>query len=84
MFNLLGEMPRSAVRQPADPTTMVSVHWHDYKKTARINRKIGHVTITAKSEAGLRARAAQLASDLGVAAELNLEAVMHGVNSLRA
>ena len=84
MFNLLGEMPGGASRQPADPATMASVHWHDYKKTARSNRKIGHVTVTAKSEAGLKARAAQLAGDLGVAAELNLEAVIHSTISRRA
>jgi len=84
MFNLLGEMPGGESRQPADPATMASVHWHDYKKTARSNRKIGHVTVTAKSEAGLKARTAQLAGDLGVAAELNLEAVIHSTISRRA
>jgi 5-(carboxyamino)imidazole ribonucleotide synthase len=79
MFNLLGEMPRCANQQSADHGKQETVHWHDYHKTARDGRKIGHVTVTAPNEAGLRARAAQLASELGVAAELNLEAVMQGM-----
>jgi len=76
MFNLLGEMPSCANQQPVDQATRAAEHWHDYHKTARAGRKIGHVTVTAESQAGLRARAAQLASELGVAAELNLEAVL--------
>lgn len=78
MFNLLGEMPRCADQQAGDQTDPAGVHWHDYHKTARAGRKIGHVTVTAESQAGLRARAAQLASELGVAVELNLETVMQG------
>ena len=79
MFNLLGEMPESASQQPFDPATNVAVHWHDYHKTARAGRKIGHVTVVAKSEAGLQARAALLAGELGVAAELNLDVVTQAV-----
>jgi 5-(carboxyamino)imidazole ribonucleotide synthase len=71
MFNLLGEMPECAHRH-----SMAEVHWHDYHKTARAGRKIGHVTVTAESKSGLEARSTQLAGELGVAAELNLEAVM--------
>ncbi len=78
MFNLLGEMPRCAHQQPAGQNARTGVHWHDYHKTARAGRKIGHVTVTAEGQAGLRARAAQLAGELGVAAELNLESVMQG------
>ena len=55
--------------------TAAGLHWHDYRKTARAGRKIGHVTVTAKNETGLRDRAGQLATRLGVSAELNLEAV---------
>ena len=80
MFNLLGEMPECSGQQPFDQTTNAAVHWHDYHKTARAGRKIGHVTVTAASEAGLRARAALLAAELGVAAELNLEAVIQAVS----
>jgi 5-(carboxyamino)imidazole ribonucleotide synthase len=76
MFNLLGEMPSGAQQQVSSPQSPPDVHWHDYRKTARAGRKIGHVTVTDKTETGLRAAAAQLAARLGVSAELNLEAVM--------
>jgi 5-(carboxyamino)imidazole ribonucleotide synthase len=80
MFNLLGEMPAYANQQEADQAPIPGLHWNDYHKTARAGRKIGHVTVTAESEAGLRARAAQLAGELGMATELNLETVMQGVD----
>ena len=73
MFNLLGEMPRVTGQSSV---TEGHVFWHDYHKTPRAGRKIGHVTITAKTDTGLKARAAQLAAELGVAAEINLEAVI--------
>lgn len=79
MFNLLGEMPKFAIKEAFDPATNVSVHWHDYHKTARAGRKIGHVTVTAASDAGLKAKAAQLAKTLGVAAEMNLDVIMQAV-----
>lgn len=78
MFNLLGEMPRCAIQQPVDQIALAAVHWHDYHKIPRAGRKIGHVTVTAQMQTGLRAISAQLASELGVAAELNLEAVLEG------
>ena len=76
MFNLLGQMPDCARQEFSDPVTNAAIHWHDYHKTPRAGRKIGHVTVTAESGAGLQARTAQLAAELGVAAELNLETVM--------
>ena len=76
MFNLLGEMPAYAKQQSASQVSIPGIYWNDYRKTARAGRKIGHVTVTAESEAGLRARAAQLAAELGVATEINLETVM--------
>ncbi len=76
MFNLLGAMPAFAVQPSADSADIPGVHWHDYHKTPREGRKIGHVTLTASSDAALRARATQLAAILGVAAELNLEAIL--------
>jgi 5-(carboxyamino)imidazole ribonucleotide synthase len=75
MFNLLGEMP-GFTKQAPDQQPIPGVHWHDYQKTPREGRKIGHVTVCAETEAGLRAKSAQLAAELGVAAELNLEAVL--------
>lgn len=76
MFNLLGEMPAYAMQQANTPHPSPGVHLHDYHKTPREGRKIGHVTITADDEVALKARAAQLAGNLGVAAELNLEKIM--------
>ncbi len=76
MFNLLGEMPAIAMQPPADSAAIPGVHWHDYRKTPREARKIGHVTVTASSDVALRARSAQLAADLGVAAELSLETIL--------
>lgn len=73
MFNLLGEMPGFASQDTADQRLIPGVHWHDYHKTPRAGRKIGHVTVTAESETGLKARAAQLAAELGLVAEMNLE-----------
>jgi len=80
MFNLLGEMPAYANQQAANQASIQSIHWNDYHKTARAGRKIGHVTVTAESEAGLRARSALLAGELGMATELNLETVMQGMD----
>ena len=75
MFNLLGEMPGCASQQSSNQALASQPHWHDYQKTGRVGRKIGHVTVTAESQAGLLARSTQLASELGVAAEVNLESV---------
>jgi len=76
MFNLLGQMPECAKPGSLDVQIQAFEHWHDYEKTPRAGRKIGHVTVTADSEGELKARAAQMAGKLGVAAELNLESVM--------
>ena len=76
MFNLLGQMPVSAGPTPEGQNPEPGVHWNDYRKTPRDGRKIGHVTVTGDSESELIARAAQLAGNLGVAAELNFETIM--------
>ncbi|MCP4045762.1 MAG: 5-(carboxyamino)imidazole ribonucleotide synthase [Gammaproteobacteria bacterium] len=76
MFNLLGVMPDYSDQASPGLPSIAGLHWHDYHKTARAGRKIGHVTVTGDNEAELRARAAQLAGKLGVAAELNLEAIL--------
>ena len=80
MFNLLGAMPACVNQQPTNETELAGVHWHDYHKTPRVGRKIGHVTVTAESETGLKARATQLAANLGVVAELDLESVFQRMN----
>ena len=73
MFNLLGQMPALAESQTQSES---GVHWNDYRKIPRDGRKIGHVTITADGESELKARAAQFAGRLDVAAELNFEAIL--------
>ncbi len=40
MINCIGEMPSSA-----DITSIPGAHFHDYNKTPRAGRKVGHVTI---------------------------------------
>jgi 5-(carboxyamino)imidazole ribonucleotide synthase len=44
MINLVGEMP---TRDPL--LALPALHWHDYGKTARPGRKLGHVTICDNS-----------------------------------
>jgi len=83
MFNLLGQFPGVADKSNKAESWQGEVHWHDYHKTARDGRKIGHVTLTAESETGLRAKAVQLAGELGVAAEINLENVLLGLDKVR-
>jgi len=77
MFNLLGEMPALTRQQSADVHSNLNLHWHDYHKTPREGRKIGHVTLTTPSESELIGKAAQLASELGVAAELDFQTIMN-------
>jgi len=83
MFNLLGQFPGIAHQSDAAESWQGEVHWHDYHKTARDGRKIGHVTVAAESDTGLRAKAAQLAAELGVAAEINLENILSGLDKVR-
>ncbi len=56
MFNWIGEMP--------DQKKLMAVpglHWHDYGKTARPGRKIGHATLTAASRSQLEDNARRIA-----------------------
>ena len=76
MFNLLGQMPGAA-----DAADDIHVHWHNYRKGARDGRKIGHVTVTTETRGELVARAAQLAAQLGVAAELNLQNILRPIDA---
>jgi 5-(carboxyamino)imidazole ribonucleotide synthase len=45
MINLIGEIPDSA-------RILKEVHLHDYGKTARPGRKLGHITVVADSAEG--------------------------------
>ena len=83
MFNLLGQFPDVADQPDVVGSWQGEVHWHDYHKTARDGRKIGHVTVIAESDTGLRAKAAQLAGALGVAVEINLENILLSLDKVR-
>lgn len=55
MLNLLGRVPEAAAL-----LAIPDAHLHDYGKEPREGRKVGHVTVRAKSEAELRQRLAAL------------------------
>ncbi len=60
MFNWIGELP------PRDRLLAIpGVHWHDYGKTARPGRKIGHATLTAPNLVELEVNARQVADAAG-------------------
>ncbi len=61
MVNLLGELPAVA-----DVLAVPGSHLHLYGKEPRPGRKLGHVTVTGRDEAGLAAAAARLAHLPGV------------------
>ncbi len=66
MFNWIGQMPdRDAALRHA------GVHWHDYGKSPRPGRKLGHATLCADDHATLLQRATALAEDLDCAARLD-------------
>jgi 5-(carboxyamino)imidazole ribonucleotide synthase len=60
MLNLVGQLPdrTQALRVPG-------LHWHDYGKTPRAGRKIGHMTITAADSTALAARLQEAGDRLG-------------------
>jgi 5-(carboxyamino)imidazole ribonucleotide synthase len=67
MINLVGEMPtRDALL--AEP----ALHWHDYGKSARPGRKLGHVTICETSAQSRNRRALKLLSRIDRATWLAL------------
>lgn len=60
MFNWIGSMP-----EVAQALAVPDVHWHDYGKSARPGRKVGHATVCGPGAAALRERVAALAAALG-------------------
>ena len=65
MFNWIGALPdRNAALRHA------GVHWHDYGKSPRPGRKLGHATVCADDHATLLQRAEALALELGCAERL--------------
>ena len=60
MFNWIGALPDAAAA-----LTVADAHWHDYGKSARPGRKVGHATLRAASAEALAVRVAQMAEALG-------------------
>jgi len=60
MLNWIGELP-DAIPALAEPRA----HWHDYGKSPRAGRKVGHATLCADTPAQLRDRLARVARALG-------------------
>jgi 5-(carboxyamino)imidazole ribonucleotide synthase len=60
MLNWIGELPDA---QPvlAEPRA----HWHDYGKSPRAGRKVGHATLCAETSAEMRERLARVGRALG-------------------
>jgi 5-(carboxyamino)imidazole ribonucleotide synthase len=55
MINLVGELPDrdSLLREPG-------IHWHDYGKSARPGRKLGHLTLVENSAQIRNSRASKV------------------------
>jgi len=65
MLNWIGELP--------DRDKLLSVpgaHWHDYGKSPRVGRKVGHATVCAPDAATLAQRLRRLGDTLGRAAQV--------------
>ncbi len=60
MFNWIGEMPDMRKLLPEQ-----GLHWHDYGKTPRQGRKLGHATLVARNESDLARNASRIAAALG-------------------
>jgi 5-(carboxyamino)imidazole ribonucleotide synthase len=65
MLNLVGEMP-----DRAQALAVPGLHWHDYGKTPRRGRKIGHMTITAADSRTLAERLQAAGERLGRSAQV--------------
>lgn len=65
MLNWVGELP--------DPLPILAeprAHWHDYGKSPRSGRKVGHATICARSAAEMRERLQRIGAALGREAQV--------------
>jgi 5-(carboxyamino)imidazole ribonucleotide synthase len=65
MLNWIGALPDAAAVL-ADP----SGHWHDYGKSAREGRKVGHATLRADSPRELEDALARVGGALGRQAQV--------------
>jgi len=60
MLNWIGELPeRDAILRESD------AHWHDYGKSPRDGRKVGHATLRARDDASLAAALQRVGAALG-------------------
>jgi 5-(carboxyamino)imidazole ribonucleotide synthase len=65
MLNWVGELPdREVLLREA------CAHWHDYGKSARTGRKVGHATLVADDATGLRAALQRVAAGLNRQAQI--------------
>jgi 5-(carboxyamino)imidazole ribonucleotide synthase len=65
MLNWIGELPdRSAILRESD------AHWHDYGKSPRAGRKVGHATLRARDDASLAAALQRVGTALGRQAQI--------------
>ncbi|MFC4822472.1 5-(carboxyamino)imidazole ribonucleotide synthase [Dokdonella ginsengisoli] len=65
MLNWIGELP--------DPLPILAeprAHWHDYGKSARAGRKVGHATVCARSAVEMRERLTRIGKALGREAQV--------------
>lgn len=60
MLNWIGELPKAS-----GVLAHAHAHWHDYGKTPRAGRKVGHATICADTPAQLRERLVRVAKAIG-------------------
>lgn len=65
MLNWVGELP-DAMPVLAEPRA----HWHDYGKSPRAGRKVGHATVCARGAAEMRERLARIGAALGREAQV--------------
>ncbi len=60
MFNWIGSMP-----EPATLLDLSGLHWHDYSKSPREGRKVGHATLCAENRSLLQSKKQLLIDRLG-------------------
>jgi 5-(carboxyamino)imidazole ribonucleotide synthase len=65
MFNWIGELP-----DPVPVLRGVDAHWHDYGKSARAGRKVGHATVCAPDAGQLAQRLEALGRELNREAQV--------------
>ena len=65
MLNWIGELP-----DPVPVLAEAGAHWHDYGKSPRAGRKVGHATLCADDPLDLAATLARIGHALGREADV--------------